>query len=332
MKTFFSHGVLLRLVGLLTGAGLLLAGPAPASLCPDFDSANRLALASLVSRGEAALEQPDTECQDRPAALPESTPAKEPGNRLAADIGYRTGADATESMRQHCRLDVYFPEKAKSFPTVVWFHGGGLTGGKRSVPAGLRGKGICVVAVDYRLSPETKSPGYIEDAAAAIAWTFQHIASFGGSPEAIFVSGHSAGAYLTAMTGLDKHWLAAHGIDANRIAGLIPLSPQAITHFTIRGERGISEKQPVLDELAPLFHVRKDAPPMMIVTGDREQELLGRYEENAYFWRMMKISGSTTTTLTEMKGRDHGGMAEPAMPMVLEFIKAHSPVVGAPGK
>ena len=51
-------------------------------------------------------------------------------------------------------------------------------------------------------------------------------------------------------------------MDANKIAGLISLSGQAITHFTIREERGISGTQPIIDEFAPLFHVRKDAPPL----------------------------------------------------------------------
>ena len=87
------------------------------------------------------------------------------------------------------------------------------------------------------------------------------------------------------MVGLDERWLGAHQLDPKTIAGLIPLSPQVITHFAIREERGMSEKQPLVDELAPLFHVKADAPPMLIVTGDREKELMRRYEENAYFWR-----------------------------------------------
>jgi len=123
------------------------------------------------------------------------------------------------------------------------------------------------------------------------------------------------------MIGLDKRWLAKEGVDADRIAGLIPLSSQMITHYAIRDERGIDEKQPVVDEFAPLYHVRKDAPPMLLVTGDREKELLGRYEENAYFWRMMKLVGHPETTLRELEGFDHGRMPEPAFPLLLEFVR-----------
>ncbi len=64
------------------------------------------------------------------------------------------------------------------------------------------------------------------------------IEGHGGSTSRIFISGHSAGGYLTSMIGLDKRWLAAHNIDANQIAGLIPLSGHTITPFTVRKERG----------------------------------------------------------------------------------------------
>ena len=117
------------------------------------------------------------------------------------------------------------------------------------------------MAVNYRLYPKILTPVYIEDAAAAVAWVFNHIEEFGGDPDLIFVSGHSAGGYLASMVGMDKKWLQTHEIDANRIAGLIPFSGHTITHFTVRKERGIEGTQPVVDDLAPLYHVRKDAPP-----------------------------------------------------------------------
>ncbi len=240
---------------------------------------------------------------------------------LASDILYREGNDLTDYMRERCRLDVYYPTQVKEFPTVVWFHGGGLTGGERSVPDALKEKGIAVVAVNYRLSPKVKSPAYVDDAAAAVAWTFKNVEKYGGSRRKIFVSGHSAGGYLTSMIGLDKHWLAAYGIDADEIAGLIPYSGHAITHFTVRAERGIDGKQPVVDEMAPLFHVRKDAPPLLLITGDRELEMLGRYEENAYLWRMMQLVEHPDTTLYELDGYNHGQMPEGAHPLLLRFIQ-----------
>jgi len=235
------------------------------------------------------------------------------------NIPYRD-ENVSDYATKQCRLDVYYPESRREFDTVVWFHGGGLSGGVRSIPTPLKEQGIAVVAVSYRLSPQVKSPVWLEDAAAAVAWTFQHIGEYGGSSKRIFVSGHSAGGYLTSMLGLDRRWLAVHDIDANQIAGLIPFSGHAITHFTVRKERGIADTQPVVDDMAPLFHVRKDAPPLLLITGDRDLEMLGRYEENAYLWRMMQVVGHPRTEIVELEGFNHGQMAAPAFPRLLQFV------------
>lgn len=241
--------------------------------------------------------------------------------QLKVDIAYRSGTELTDYMRERCKLDIYYPTDQKDFATVVWFHGGGLKGGNKSIPKGLKEQGIAVVAVNYRLYPKAKCPAYLDDAAAAVAWTFKNIDRYGGSKEKVFVSGHSAGGYLTSMIGLDKSWLATYDIDADRIAGLIPYSGHTITHFTVRAERGIDGKQPVVDRLAPLFHVRKNCPPLVLITGDRDKEMLGRYEETAYLWRMMKVVGHQHVELFELEGFDHGGMAEPAHPLLLKFIR-----------
>ncbi len=219
-----------------------------------------------------------------------------------------------------CRLDIYYPKQTKNFATIVWFHGGGLTGGSAAIPEALMNKGYAVISAEYRLSPRVTVPKYIEDAAAAVAWAFQHISTYGGDSSLIFVSGHSAGAYLGMLVTLDKKYLGQYHIDANRIAALVPLSAQTITHFSIRNEKGIKATQPVIDHYAPLYHVRSDAPPIVLITGDREMELLGRYEENAYFLRMMKLCGHKQTALYELQGFNHGNMPEPAFPLLLREV------------
>ncbi|TDP01650.1 alpha/beta hydrolase [Flavobacterium sp. 245] len=222
-------------------------------------------------------------------------------------------------INERCILDIYYPKNTKNFATIIWFHGGGLTGGSKEIPEDLKNKGFAIIGVNYRLSPKVKAEKAIEDAAAAIAWTFNNIANYGGDASQIFVSGHSAGGYLALMTGLDKKWLQKEGIDANKIAGLIPFSGQCITHFEIRRENGIPEKQPTIDTFAPLFHVRADAPPLLLITGDRELEMLGRYEENAYMARMMKLVGHTQTKLYELDGYGHG-MTEPGFPLLVNEV------------
>ena len=73
---------------------------------------------------------------------------------------------------KRCTLDLYYPRPKKKFSTVVWFLGGGLRSGEKSIPKQLRKQGIAVVAPNYRLFPKAKCPEYLEDAASAVAWTF----------------------------------------------------------------------------------------------------------------------------------------------------------------
>ncbi len=224
-------------------------------------------------------------------------------------------------INERCVLDLYIPKNVKNFPTVIWFHGGGITGGEKEIPEALKNKGIAVIGINYRLSPKVKAPKYIEDAAAATAWVFNNIKKYGGDESKIFISGHSAGGYLAIMVGLNKMYLNKYGIDANKLAAIVPFSGQMISHFTTRKERGIDELDARIDEYAPLHFIRADAPPLLLITGDREKELLGRYEENAYMARMMKLKGHKETTLYELQGFDHGGMALPAFPLLLNEIK-----------
>lgn len=240
-------------------------------------------------------------------------------NETLSDISYRT--DGGEYAAQRCRLDVYYPKGKEGFATVVWFHGGGLTSGERFIPEELKENGLAVVAVNYRLLPKAALADCISDAAAAVAWTFRNIAAYGGDTGKIYVAGHSAGGYLTAMIGLDKKWLADEGIDADSIAGLIPFSGHAISHFAYREQKGMKPTQPSIDEYAPLYYVRPDAPLLVLITGDREEELLGRYEEVAYLYRMMKVNGHTRTFLYELDGHDHGAMLGPAFHILKKHIR-----------
>lgn len=238
--------------------------------------------------------------------------------QLLTNLSYRQETDDAYTL-ERCVLDIYLPGTT-DFATLVWFHGGGLTSGYKFIPEGLKNQGIAIVAVNYRLYPKVKSPTYIDDAAAAVAWVFKNIAFYGGDPNLIFVAGHSAGGYLTSMLGLDKSYLNTYGIDADAIAGLIPYSGHTITHFIIRSERELKWDDVRVDHMAPLARIRKDAPPIILITGDRELELYGRYEENAYFWRMLKSIGHPYVELYELEGFNHGDMAVPAHHILLKTI------------
>ena len=75
-----------------------------------------------------------------------------------------------------------------------------------------------------------------------------------------------------------------------------------------------------IDAYAPIFHIKKDTPPIVLITGDREMELLGRYEENAYFFRMMKIIDNKKVKLSELEGLNHGEMMRPGIFLLMKEI------------
>lgn len=192
--------------------------------------------------------------------LPEALPMRE--EIIINDILYRSGEDLTPYMEEMCRLDLYLPPDRKAgFGTVIFIHSGGMYTGNKYIPERLRNQDYAVVAINYRLHPKVKAPAYIEDAAAAVAWVFQNIKKYGGDPDRIVITGVSAGGYLASLITLDKSWLATYEIDPDRLRGLASVSGQSITHFTVRKEMGIPTQQPIIDKWAPLFHVRKDAPP-----------------------------------------------------------------------
>jgi len=243
--------------------------------------------------------------------------------QYARDIAYRPASDAQHTNRL-CRLDVAYRPESASKPVVVWFHGGGLTAGRREIPEALLKDQLVIIGVEYRLAPEVNTDEIIDDAAAAVAWTFDHCAEYGGDAKKIFIVGHSAGGYLVNMVALDQARLKKYGKEANELAGAIPYSGHSITHFTTRQTMGMPAHQALIDSTAPLYYVRADAPPLLILSGDRELELYGRYEESAFFWRMLKLAGHKDSKLLELDGFDHGNMAEPAHLLALRFIRERS--------
>ena len=228
---------------------------------------------------------------------------------------------ANDYQKEQCKLDVYHLVDAPAAPTLIWFHGGGLTGGQREFPK-LKDQGINLVSVSYRLSPKGEFPCFLEDAAAATAWTIRNISKYGGDPKKVFVGGHSAGGYLTLMVGMDPRWLEPYGISPNDLAGLIPVSAQVTTHFTVKKLRGDTQDslRPIIDEYAPLYHSAKNLPPICLITGDRKIEWKSRVEENVLLDITLTHLGHTPHEFHELPGLDHGTALDGSMPVIRSFI------------
>ena len=226
--------------------------------------------------------------------------------------------------RPECLLDVRVPNGVTNFPTVVWFHGGGLAGGNRHfVP--LTEDKIAQVAVGYRLLGKGAKRGEdcIEDAAAAVAWTLRHIGEYGGDSNKVFVSGMSAGGYLTMMVGMDPKWLAAHGAKNTDLAGLVALSGQATKHFNVRKFSGDDDPQflPKMDDLAPLAHVAANLPPIMCVCGQPPYEWKCRSEENRLLIASCVALGHKNAKFVQLDYCDHGRAYTAGIPYLELFVK-----------
>jgi dipeptidyl aminopeptidase/acylaminoacyl peptidase len=260
-------------------------------------------------------------------------------------LAYKTGPALTAYERERCVLDLYLPKtRIMPVPVIVWFHGGALEGNSKNdnetvvVARRFARDGVAVAVAEYRISPKVKYPAYIEDAAAAVAWVKTHAAEYGINSKAVFVGGHSAGGYLAGMVGLDPLYLEFWGANASELAGIIPVSGQMFTHFTVRKERGIAhpETTPIIDAAAPAYHIRKETPPILLVMGDHDWP--ARAEENRYFQAIMKVAGNTRVEYQEFADRDHGTIIgripdaeDPVALAILGFVKRNTPVaVAAP--
>jgi acetyl esterase/lipase len=173
-------------------------------------------------------------------------------------------------------LDVYAPSEAtqgEPAPVAVFFYGGSWDSGRRQdygwVGRALAAQGFLTIVPDYRLYPEVRYPGFVEDGALAVRWTVEHARARGGDPARIVLVGHSAGAYIAAMLALDDRYLAAVGVDPKTVrafAGLsgpydfLPLDGP-ITRRTFGDASDLPSTQPGR-------YARADSPPAFLATGD----------------------------------------------------------------
>lgn len=221
------------------------------------------------------------------------------------------------------KLDIVYPRGKNNISTVIFVHGGGLVMGERYLPPIFRDRNFIVVAPSYRLSPIFKCPTYIEDVAAAVAWTFKNIREYGGNEKKIYLTGYSAGAYLAAMVLLDKKYLARYDIDPDSLAGFFSYSGQMTTHFQVLKERGISAGSDsyTVDEFAPLFHVRNTKINCIFFTGEQKLDMPGRYNQNTEIVNKLDSLGNKNVSYIELIGKDHDTFIDTAMLITSNLIQ-----------
>ncbi len=147
----------------------------------------------------------------------------------AFDIPY---ADPPAAGGGKHRLDIYRPRGATAAPVLFFVHGGAWKQGDKDIYLELGNTfagryGFTTVITNYELSTDPWNavfPEHIDDVADAFAWTFRHIAEYGGDPENIWIFGQSAGGHLVSLLATDGSYLERRGLSTSLIRGVVSMS------------------------------------------------------------------------------------------------------------
>jgi acetyl esterase/lipase len=229
----------------------------------------RAALAGLAAAAGSACTQIEF--------LAANVPAFFGAYRRHADIAY--GPDPRQC------LDLYVPDKAASAPrpVVVFWHGGRWSDGDKSqyrfVGAALAELGCVAVLPNYRHYPAVKMPGFMQDSALAGAWAANY-ARESRDTKHFFLMGHSSGAHLATLVTLDPRYFSAVGAVPD-ITGVIGLSGPydflPLLEADLQDMFGPPELYPLSQ---PINFVRADAPPMLLIHGERDETVAPRNSRN----------------------------------------------------
>jgi len=316
-------------------AGLLLAAASAAGLTyliRDARKAGEIAEQQLAeSLGTDYLDQvtADPTAADLAEALP--TPLRDlvrpfalmrPEVERIADISYRDGGS-------RARLDVYRRRDVdlRDAPVLIQVHGGGWTIGDKSQQGlilmnRMAARGWVCVAMNYRLAPKHPFPAQIEDVKRAIAWTREQIASYGGDPSYLVITGGSAGGHLAALAALTpavaeyqpgfedadtsvSACVPFYGVyDLGGVTGDRAAELMRDKFLAPRVFRKDPEKHRTEFELAsPITHVVPDAPDFFVIHGAHDG-LVSVRQARAFVARLREVSTGVVTYL-ELPGTQH---------------------------
>ncbi len=234
---------------------------------------------------------------------------KLPEANTLRNLAYRDTGDPKH------RLNLFLPladsVRQARWPTVVFVHGGGWTEGDRDYAFGgadiynnigrfFAQHGIGAATVSYRLMPGVTWREQVDDVAAAVAYAQARVAQHGGDPTALFLMGHSAGAYLATSVALDTTALQAHGVSAGAVCGVMPVSGAALDladretyaledNFDYYSARFAPDRVaratppetpfPWQRDASPITSVRAGAPPFLLFYAGGETRALQRQSQ-----------------------------------------------------
>src|ERR1700685_780797 len=191
-------------------------------------------------------------------------------------------------------LDVYEPAGPRTdiHPAVLLIHGGGWTqfdkSTMRRMGQVLARSGFVGFAVDYRLfeGNENRWPAQLDDVQRAVRWVRANAAKYGVNPGRIGAFGHSAGAQLAALLGMEETRDNSDPALANfssKVQAVVDVSGP--TDFTTDHDSdgdaflahflgaAYSKHPEIWREASPAFHVSKTDAPFLIVHGAQDQDV-----------------------------------------------------------
>jgi acetyl esterase/lipase len=207
-----------------------------------------------------------------------------------------------ESLPQ-LKLDVYKPANRGPEPSVaiILIHGGGWTAFDKSTMRDmgrfLARFGFVAFSIDYRLFQGSQNlwPAQLDDAQRAVRWVRANADRYGINPNAVGAFGHSAGAQIAALLGMEDtrdNSDPALAKYSSRVDAVVDQSGP--TDFTTErdptGEEflaqffggDLSGHEAVWRDASPVFHVAKDNAPFLIVHGTQDQEVPIAQAEELY--------------------------------------------------
>ncbi len=258
-------------------------------------------------------------------------------NAMVPSNGFTAQRDIAYGDVQRQRLDIYLPTQrsAQGSPVVVFFYGGGWEGGDKKdykfVGEALSSHGITVVIPDYRVYPEVVFPDFVDDAAAAVAWTRANIRRYAGDEQQLFLAGHSAGAHIASLLALNPDYLEKYALTPGNVQGMIGLAGPydflPLKSDTLKIIFGLENQR---WQSQPINFVSGDNPPMLLLVGERD---LTVWPRNSYRLADKITEQGGDVTLIKFPDYGHVSMvAKLAKPLrgdgallqpILSFIDKH---------
>ena len=179
------------------------------------------------------------------------------------------------------QLNIFAPAKHKGLNDVLIFvYGGSWNSGRKDIYNffGTRWarKNVVTVIVDYPKSPKANYDEMALNIAKSVKWVKENVASYGGDPDRIFISGHSAGGHLAALVGIKNDYFMRVGI-ANPLKGIVLIDAAGLDMYGYLKEEGFEPGNTYLNTFtndpvqwkaaSPMYHLHTDMPPMLIYRG-----------------------------------------------------------------